>query len=176
MFVGLRREVRTCASHCDCSLHPNHPTWLSRHMHLIHKSKNTKYTRWTGPQPIKPCFVALTYGSRTANRTDSLYQTVNGLVGNVDWGESLSVVTCEFPRLNSSGTRRRAAIKCLALELNYPRQSYQQMFRSLQPNPRICKVRYYPWRIVFPSHLAVYLWSCLVINPTLCRHGKLGPL
>ena len=32
---------------------------------------------------------------------DSLYQTVNGLVGNVDWGESLAVVACEFPGLNT---------------------------------------------------------------------------
>ena len=40
---------------------------------------------------------------------DSLYQTVNGLVGNVDWGESLTVVSCEFPGLNSFGARRRAA-------------------------------------------------------------------
>ena len=31
---------------------------------------------------------------------DSLYQTVNGLVGNVDWGESLTVVSCDFPGLN----------------------------------------------------------------------------
>ena len=45
-------------------------------------------------------FCYLTYGSRTANRTDSLYQTVNGLVGNVDWGESLTVVACEFRGLN----------------------------------------------------------------------------
>ena len=47
-------------------------------------------------------FVTLTYGSQTANRTDSLYQTVNGLVGNVDWGESLAVAACEFPGLNTS--------------------------------------------------------------------------
>ena len=31
----------------------------------------------------------------------SLYQTVNGLVGNVDWGESLTIVACEFPGLNN---------------------------------------------------------------------------
>ena len=31
---------------------------------------------------------------------DSLYQIVNGLVGNVDWGESLTVATCDFPCLN----------------------------------------------------------------------------
>ena len=43
----------------------------------------------------------LTYGSRTVNRTDSLYETVNGLVGNVDWGESLTVVACKFWGLNA---------------------------------------------------------------------------
>ena len=47
---------------------------------------------------------------------DSLYQKVNGLVGNVDWGESLTVATCEFPGLNSFGTRRRAASAWLAKE------------------------------------------------------------
>ena len=67
------------------------------------------------------CF--LTYGSRTANRTDSPFQTVNGLVGNVDWGECLSVVTCDFPGLNSSGTRRRAASEWLAVE-TYFSQDY----------------------------------------------------
>ena len=46
-------------------------------------------------------FVTLTYGSWTANRTDSLHQTVNGIVGNVDWGESLTVVACEFPGHNT---------------------------------------------------------------------------
>ena len=38
--------------------------------------------------------------ARPQNRTDSLYQAINGLVGNVDWGQSLSVVACEFPGLN----------------------------------------------------------------------------
>jgi len=44
----------------------------------------------------------LTYGSQTANRMDSLYQTVSGLVGNVDWGESLTVVACDLQGLNTS--------------------------------------------------------------------------
>ena len=47
------------------------------------------------------CCVTLTYDSWTINRTDSLYQTVNGLVGNVDWGESLPVVAYEFPGPNT---------------------------------------------------------------------------
>ena len=45
-------------------------------------------------------FVTLIYGSRAANRTDSLYQKVNRIVGNVDWGESLTVVAYEFPGTN----------------------------------------------------------------------------
>ena len=67
------------------------------------------------------CFVTLTYGSRTANRTDSLHQIVNGLVGNVDWGESLAIVACEFPILNSSGARRRAASAWMAVETKFPK-------------------------------------------------------
>ena len=49
---------------------------------------------------MKPLFCFLTYGSWTANQMDSLFQTVNGIVGNVDWGESLTVVACKFPGLN----------------------------------------------------------------------------
>ena len=52
---------------------------------------------------------------------DSLHQTVNGLVGNVDWGESLSVVSCEFPGLNSSGGRRRGASVWLSMETYFPK-------------------------------------------------------
>ena len=62
----------------------------------------------------------LTYGSRTVNRTDSLYQTVNGIVGNVDWGESLILVSCEFLGLNSFGARRRAASVWLDEETRFP--------------------------------------------------------
>ena len=88
---------------------------LVRHLHIIYLSKKYKF-QWTGLQPVKPLFVTLTYGSRTVNRIDSLYQTVNGLVGNVDWGESLAVVAYEFPGLNSSGARRRAASAWLVVE------------------------------------------------------------
>ena len=84
-------------------------------MHIIPLSQNTK-TRWAGPQPVKPLFVTLTYGGRAANRTDSLYQTVSGIVGNADWGESLTVAAYEFPGLNSFGARRRAASAWLAEE------------------------------------------------------------
>ena len=44
----------------------------------------------------------------------------HGLVGNVDWGESLTVVTCEFPGLNNFGARRRAASAWLAEETHFP--------------------------------------------------------
>ena len=64
-------------------------------------------------------FCYLSYGSRTANRTDSLYQTVNGLVGNVDWGESLTIVAYKFWGLNGSGARRRAANVWLAGEIHF---------------------------------------------------------
>ena len=51
---------------------------------------------------------------------DSLYQTVNGLVGNMDWGESLTVVACEFLGPNRIGARRRAASAWLAEETRFP--------------------------------------------------------
>ena len=51
---------------------------------------------------------------------DSLYQTVNGLVGNVDWEESLTVATYDFPGLNSIGARRRDASAWLAEETRFP--------------------------------------------------------
>ena len=109
LLASTRREVRTYASRCDRSLHLD-PLHLVRHLHIISLSQNTK-TRWAGPQPVKLQFCFLTYGSRTANRMDSLFQTVNGLVGNVDWGESLTAATCDFPGLNSFGARRRASNK-----------------------------------------------------------------
>ena len=51
---------------------------------------------------------------------DSLYQTVNGLVGNIDWGESLTIVPCEFQGTNRIGARRRAASVWLAEETCFP--------------------------------------------------------
>ena len=50
----------------------------------------------------KTLVVTLTYGGRTVNQTDSLYQIVNGIVGNIDWGESLTVVAYEFRGLTSN--------------------------------------------------------------------------
>ena len=64
-------------------------------------------------------FVTLTYGGRTANRTDSPYQTVSELVGNADWGESFTVAACDFRGLNSFGARRRAASAWLAEETRF---------------------------------------------------------
>ena len=51
---------------------------------------------------------------------DSLYQTVNGLVQNVDWGESLTVVAYKFRGLNNLSARRRAASVWLAEETCFP--------------------------------------------------------
>ena len=66
-------------------------------------------------------FCYLTYSIQTVNQIDSLYQAVNGLVGNVDWGESLTIVACEFPGPNSFGTRRRAAKAWMAEETHFPK-------------------------------------------------------
>ena len=51
---------------------------------------------------------------------DSLHQKFNGLIGNVDWGESLTVSACDFPGPNSFGARRRAASAWLAEETPFP--------------------------------------------------------
>ena len=45
----------------------------------------------------------------------------HGLVGKVDWGESLAVVAYEFPGLNSFCARRRAASAWLAVETYFPK-------------------------------------------------------
>ena len=83
---------------------------LVRHLHIILLIQNTKNS--VGRAATGKAFVCyLTYGSQTVNRMDSLYQTINGLVGNIDWGESLTVAACKFPGLNSFGARRRAASK-----------------------------------------------------------------
>ena len=94
------------------------------------KSKNTKFTLDRAATGKTLCFVTLTYGSRTANRTDSLDQTVNGLVGNVDWEDFFTVVTYEFPGPNRIGTRRRAASAWLAVERCFLRLPYQQIFEA----------------------------------------------
>ena len=44
----------------------------------------------------------------------------HGLVGNVDWGESLAIVSYEFLDLNSSSARRRASSAWLAEETRFP--------------------------------------------------------
>ena len=64
-------------------------------------------------------FCYLTYGSRTTNRIDSLYQIVNGLVGNVDWGESLTVAACDFPGLKIFGEKENT-IQLLKKKLKIP--------------------------------------------------------
>ena len=104
MFASLRREVRTCTSHCvvPCIFITLH--LLVRHLHSHTLSQNNKNSVDRAATGKTFCFVTLTYGSRTANRMDSLHQIVNGLVGNVDWGESFTVVVCEFPGPNTSSS------------------------------------------------------------------------
>ena len=101
---------------------------------------------------------------------DSLYQTVNELVGNIDWGESLTLAACEFPGLNSFGARRRA------VELNFPKPSYQQMFEAFNLTQVFAVSGAILERQFSPSIPFVYLCSWLVINPTLYLLGKLGHL
>ena len=45
----------------------------------------------------------------------------HGLIGNIDWGESLAIVACDFSGRNSSGARRRAANAWLAAETCFPK-------------------------------------------------------
>ena len=45
-------------------------------------------------------FCYLTYCSRTAKPDGFPIPNSHGLVGNVDWGESLAVVACDFLGLN----------------------------------------------------------------------------
>ena len=102
MWESLRWEVRTCASHCDHSLHSLSICILARHLHIIPKTKNTKiYTvdRATTGKTFYFCY--LTYGSRTTKLDGFPIPNSHGLVGNVDWGESLAIVACEFPGLNT---------------------------------------------------------------------------
>ena len=47
-------------------------------------------------------FCYLTYGSRTAKPDGFPIPNSHGLVGNVGWGESLAVVACDFPGLNTT--------------------------------------------------------------------------
>ena len=73
---------------------------LFRHLHFIFKSKykNLVDQAITGKAL---CFVLdLWYPDRKPDG----FPTPNshGLVGNVDWGESLTVVACEFLGLNNS--------------------------------------------------------------------------
>ena len=84
MHENLRREVRTWASHCEHSLHSQSICMLGRHLHIIPKIKNTKlYTMDQAATGKTFYFCYLTYGSRTANRTDSLHQTIMGQLGTL---------------------------------------------------------------------------------------------
>ena len=74
---------------------------LDRHLHIILKVK--KYKIYTVDQAVSgKTFYFLTYGSRTAKPDGFPTPNSHGLVGNVDWGESLDVVACKFLGLNTS--------------------------------------------------------------------------
>ena len=79
------------------------------------KSENTKYTRWTGPQSVK-LFIFLLLDLRQPDRKLDGFPIPNshGLVGNVDWGESLAVVACNFPGLNKALGRELINQSCRA--------------------------------------------------------------
>ena len=68
------------------------------------------------------------------NRTDSLYQTINGLVGNVDWGESLTVAACKFLGIN----RLQRISSCL-----YPLSSWAKSYFSFSLISFV-----YPWFMI----------------------------
>ena len=54
---------------------------------------------------------------------DSLYQIVNGLVGNIDWGESLTVVACEFPGPNTFFKPKKSKLKLVKKVKKEPRKA-----------------------------------------------------
>ena len=76
----------------------------------------------------------LTYGSWTTNRMDSLFQTVNRLVGNVDWGESHTVAACKFLGIN----RLQRISSCL-----YPLSSWAKSYFSFSLISFV-----YPWFMI----------------------------
>ena len=75
---------------------------LDRHLHIILKVKKNKiYTVDRAATSKTLYFCYLTYGSRTAKPDGFPIPNSHGLVWNIDWGESLAVVACDFLGLNS---------------------------------------------------------------------------
>ena len=71
-------------------------------MHIILKPKTTKiYT--VDRAATGKTFVFFYFDLRYPDHKPDRFPIPNshGLVGNVDWGESLAVVSCEFPGLNT---------------------------------------------------------------------------
>ena len=104
----------------------------------------------------------LTYGSRIVNQTDSLYQTVNGLVGNINWGESLTIASYEFRGPNSFGARRRAASAWLSVE-TYFSQDYptSRCFEA-------CNLTQVLTSLVLPLKQESLFSSCVVLCSDSC--------
>ena len=61
------------------------------------------------------------------------------LVGNVDWGESLAIVSCEFHASTVSGARRRATSAWLAGEI---------YFLEVTPPVIVQKAVYFPMQFL----------------------------
>ena len=66
-------------------------------------------------------FGYLTYGSRTANWTDSPYQTVMGYLGTFTRENPLLLLLAIFQASIVFGARRRAASAWLAVETYFPK-------------------------------------------------------
>ena len=74
----------------------------------------------------------------------------HGLVGNVDWGGSLTVVACEFPGLNSFGAKRRATSAWLAGEIH---------FLEITPPVIVLKAVYFLIQILKRIENTCLLWT-----------------
>ena len=97
----LRREVKTCSSHCDAPCYLYQSTFLDRHLHIILKFKKLKIYMMDRAITGKTFFLLLDL--RYPDRKPDGFPIPNssGLFGNIYWGESLIVVTCDFLGLNN---------------------------------------------------------------------------
>ena len=122
MQESLRREVRTCASHCDRSLYASLICILDRHLHIILKVKKIqKYTQWTGPQPVKP-FIFVAWPTVAGPQTGRIPYTKQS---RANWERWLGRIPCccclRISRPQQFfGARRRAASAWLAEETRFP--------------------------------------------------------
>ena len=91
MRESLSREVRSCTSHCDRSSYSLSICMLDRHLHIILKVKKIqKYTRWTGPQPVKP-FIFVTWPMVAGPQTGRIPHTKQS---RASWERWLGRIPC----------------------------------------------------------------------------------